>query len=277
MGKFDRILIVSDIDGTFLGSGGRMVERNVEKIKYFNANGGLFTFATGRTHQSLRSVIPHIAEIVNAPGILVNGTYFYDFAKNLRSDEEFADVAAIREVIDHVKKNYPDVEYRISTRSGHMTDNASGPRISREYAETTDGSYHVYPSGVLPGDDWYKCVFRAEAETDQRLRADIEPKYRDIFEFSFSFPEILEIQKKGTGKGVKLKQLKENYRAAGVDLTVFAAGDYENDISMLESADVAVCPTNAIDSVKAIADLSPCDNDEGLIAELIDIIESKLK
>ena len=49
MGKFDRILIVSDLDGTFLGSGGRMVERNVEKIKFFNANGGLFTFATGRT------------------------------------------------------------------------------------------------------------------------------------------------------------------------------------------------------------------------------------
>ncbi len=275
MGKFNNILIVSDIDGTFMGKGGRLVERNVEKIKYFISEGGLFTFATGRTFQDVRNLIPTLGELVNAPAILVNGTYFYDFEKQERSDEEFADADVIRSIIKYVKKNYPGIEYRVATRSGHITDNADGPRLSREYARAAEGSYHVYPSGELPGNDWYKCVFRADAKDNLRLRADIEPKYCDVFTFFFSHPEIFELQKKGTSKGVKLKKLKKMYHDAGKELTAFAAGDFENDIEMLEAADVAVCPTNAMDKVKAIADVSPCDNDEGLIAALIEIIEDK--
>lgn len=275
MGKFDNILIVSDIDGTFLGKGGRIAERNIEKIKYFIAGGGRFTFATGRTVQNVKSLIPQLYEIVNAPAILVNGTYFYDFAKQERSDEEFVDADLMRSLIKYVKKNYPGIECRVSTRSGHITDDASGPRLSRERARTTDGSFHVYPSGELPGNDWYKCVFRADAKDNLRLRADIEPKYRDAFTFFFSHPEIFELQKKGTSKGVKLKKLKKMYHDTGTELTVFAAGDFENDIEMLEAADVAVCPTNAMDRVRAIADISPCDNDEGLIAALIEVIEDK--
>ena len=35
MGKFDGIIIASDIDGTFLGKKGRMVPENLEAIEYF--------------------------------------------------------------------------------------------------------------------------------------------------------------------------------------------------------------------------------------------------
>ena len=42
MGKFDNIAILTDLDRTFLGDGGIMVERNVEAIEYFKSEGGLF-------------------------------------------------------------------------------------------------------------------------------------------------------------------------------------------------------------------------------------------
>ena len=35
--KFENILIASDLDGTFFGSKTHLVERNLEKIKYFCA------------------------------------------------------------------------------------------------------------------------------------------------------------------------------------------------------------------------------------------------
>jgi hypothetical protein len=39
------------------------------------------------------------------------------------------------------------------------------------------------------------------------------------------------------------------------DFTIVAAGDYNNDIEMLEAADVGICPSNAADDVKRIADV----------------------
>ena len=57
---------------------------------------------------------------------------------------------------------------------------------------------------------------------------------------------------------------------------LYTVGDYENDIEMHELADVSVCPANAIDSVKAICDIELCDNDSGVIAELIEMLDSNM-
>ena len=46
MGKFSGILICSDFDGT-LAVGGHVVEKNIDAIRYFQENGGLFSVITG--------------------------------------------------------------------------------------------------------------------------------------------------------------------------------------------------------------------------------------
>ncbi|MDE6132079.1 MAG: HAD hydrolase family protein, partial [Oscillospiraceae bacterium] len=59
--------------------------------------------------------------------------------------------------------------------------------------------------------------------------------------------------------------------------TVAAVGDYNNDLEMLEFADIAIAPQNAQDIVKKSADYvtnSTCE--EGAIAEAIDYLD-KLK
>lgn len=50
LGKFDGILICSDIDGTILENStfGSIFEKNAEAVKHFTDNGGRFTFITGR-------------------------------------------------------------------------------------------------------------------------------------------------------------------------------------------------------------------------------------
>ena len=62
-------------------------------------------------------------------------------------------------------------------------------------------------------------------------------------------------------------------KKVGKPVRLFACGDYENDLTMLAAADVAVCPTNALDCVKAVADVCLCHHTEGLIANLIELIE----
>ena len=54
---------------------------------------------------------------------------------------------------------------------------------------------------------------------------------------------------------------------------MIACGDFENDVEMLEEADIAVCPANALPQVKKVADHVLCDCHEGLIADVIEAIE----
>lgn len=48
MGKFDGILLCTDLDDTLLTTDKRVSDENSKAIEYFKSEGGLFTFATGR-------------------------------------------------------------------------------------------------------------------------------------------------------------------------------------------------------------------------------------
>ena len=66
MGLFDGIIIVSDIDGTFLGKQSRLVPRNLERIRWFQENGGQFTIATGREFFIVYPSVPQVEGICNS-------------------------------------------------------------------------------------------------------------------------------------------------------------------------------------------------------------------
>ena len=57
---------------------------------------------------------------------------------------------------------------------------------------------------------------------------------------------------------------------------IYAVGDYENDIEMLKASDVSVCPANAMEYVKKSADMTLCDCNGGVIADLVEIIERSI-
>ena len=48
MGKFDGYLFCTDLDGTLLNNAGKISPENRQAIQWFKAEGGLFTFITGR-------------------------------------------------------------------------------------------------------------------------------------------------------------------------------------------------------------------------------------
>ena len=50
----------------------------------------------------------------------------------------------------------------------------------------------------------------------------------------------------------------------------------ETIAEMLKSADVAVCPENAVDEIKKICRLQVCHCKDGALAEMIDAIESNI-
>ena len=52
-----------------------------------------------------------------------------------------------------------------------------------------------------------------------------------------------------------------------------AAGDFMNDLAMIQSADLGAAVANAQPSVREAADIVLCDNNSGAMAQLIDCIE----
>lgn len=69
-------------------------------------------------------------------------------------------------------------------------------------------------------------------------------------DFVRSSIEYYEILPQNISKGTALEELR---KACGMeDFTFVAAGDYNNDIELLQAADVAYCPSNAAEEVKRL-------------------------
>ena len=122
MGKFDGIIIVSDIDGTFLGKGSRMVPENVEAIEYFKKEGGAFTIATGREIMNIPSVVPNVGELCNIPVIACNGACIWNAATGEIVHEEFLPEPEISRMADAARMLCPDIQMRISVRGEFWTE-----------------------------------------------------------------------------------------------------------------------------------------------------------
>ncbi|MEG0663808.1 MAG: HAD-IIB family hydrolase [Clostridia bacterium] len=108
--KFKDILIVSDIDGTLLGSDNHIPKRNLEMIEYFITNGGNFTIATARDTQSSKRFYKELS--IKIPCILCNGAMIYDFENDNFINCEYLHESSIK-CIEDIKINFPDVGIKI--------------------------------------------------------------------------------------------------------------------------------------------------------------------
>lgn len=278
MADLSNILIVTDLDGTFFGKHGSPIERNLEAVARLKAQGGHFTIATGRTNLNLKHKWRDAADLVNAPVVGCNGAMLCDLRTDRMIDGRLMNREHIVELIHLMLKEYPNLGSRISVEEGFL----SSP-IQRERCPEVDGDLNkVFPAKVftLPEDewlslaDWYKVVVRGPVEELDSFRALVERTWPDRYTTSKSGATYLEFQAPDTTKATMLPALREYVEnKVGKPVKLYACGDYENDLTMLAAADVAVCPTNALDCVKAVSDVCLCHHTEGLIASLIELIE----
>lgn len=244
--KFKNILIMSDLDGTFTNSKSQVVPRNIEALRYFTENGGMFGFATGR----LPYYMDHINKIaegtVNAPCIICNGAALYDY----KTDETFEIVTLNDDIampfVEEIKEKYPMISPRHEWIEGHGT---------------------------------LRYSFDGPEEYVDEIRSIYGKKYEKYFALMKPCCDIYEFQDINATKGQGIRRLKNhliNTGKADGSLKIFAVGDYENDLAMLRAADFACCPDNAIDEVKEICKIHLCHCDNGAIADLVEKIEKDL-
>ena len=270
MKKFDKIIIATDLDGTFLDECERLVAKNVEAIEYFKANGGHFTVATGRAPLHAAGAVTDIEGLINMPAITCNGACVYDFSRGEAVTVREVPYEDVMRVVDLVRREFPSAGIRASSPEYCFVstpEDIKNSLIKYDWKRYSEYSNFIAPTEEWRGLQFYKVVVRIDADLIDRASKRILELFGDKFSPTQSWPTIIDLQPLGVNKGKSLAEYVRSFMGEGY--TIYACGDYLNDRELLEAADIAVCPSNAHPDIKKISDLCLCSNNEGLIADLV--------
>ncbi len=249
MGKFTGILIATDLDGTLVADG-KVSKENADAIRYFQKEGGLFTLATGRYASHIRENFGDVMDF-NMCIMTVNGTVLYDMNTDKKIRVSKTDKDSLSKVLTYSMDNFRDKIQFI---------NICDEDESYKYEGTVER-------------DTCKCVYVLKDEEGAiALRDALRERYSHTYNVERSWPIGVEIYSKNSGKGEAIEYIrKELYPEIK---TVICVGDYENDVTMLEVADIGYAVQNATDEAKKAADrITDVDNRNHAIAWIIDRLD----
>lgn len=281
MGKFSDILFTSDYDFTLTDRNDVPNPRNIEAIRYFIAEGGLFTVATGRSIPLFAKKAGQIP--VNAPCILYNGGACYDYGtKTLYEHHPVGDF--IEEVMREVRRLDASLCMEIQSIERHCVFGKNTRRDNFLRREDF-ASVPVTETAEVPK-PWMKLVICAEigqglenASYSPEEIAYMERLRKHLADFCVgrcyvtrSMPYVLEVGVAGCDKGGTARRLADRL---GRKLLA-CAGDAPNDISMLNEADFAFVPADCDPSLRdaPYTKAAPCD--DGAVADAIARLEAML-
>lgn len=280
MGKFDGVLFCSDIDATLLLQG-EIPQENQRAIKYFQENGGRFTLCTGR-YLDFFDKYSHLV-MPNAPIIAMNGTVIVDgkTGERLYTCALPADpgrmTAETLTALPKIKAAYvyPEGAFHVVKRAEGGGFEASLLPITDSEPRYAEGAEELNEIFGYPDNDMiYKIVFTTDAENSDELKLAIAERFPEYSVFR-SWINGIEVQSAEADKGKGARLLA---RLLGDVSLLVCAGDYENDISMIEAADIGYAVAGAHPSLKAAADrITKRDCLEGAIAEIIYDLDRELK
>lgn len=262
---FKNVIFVSDLDGTLLTDDKKVLDCDLAAIERFRKGGGIFAAATGRGYAMAKRVVEMITD---APSVIFNGAAVYDFKKddflwNCEIDKR------AYSYVDKIGRAFPNVAAEV----------LCGQTVYVPYmneVEQTHLDWEQVPAkfcsvSEVPQSGWLKFLFAAEAELLDEVEKYVADGDFGGVHWLRSGPLFFECLPEGVDKHTGFSRLIQILNAEK-RFTV-AAGDYKNDLLMIENADLGCAPKNALDCVKDAADLVVCDNNSGAIAEIIDYIE----
>ncbi len=268
MGKFDGILICTDLDGTLYKKDKTVSVENREAIEYFKSEGGYFTFITGRMPNY--SMDAYKAAQPNVPFGCVNGGGVYDKVNEKYLWTHGGMDTEVLELVEHIDNTFPTVGIQTVTFENtffskenevqvHFRSVTGLPNLARHYKDVKE------PIA--------KIIFAICYEEEMKAvsKALKEHPYADKFDFVRSEKHLYEILPKGVDKGLGIRKLTE---CLGCDMAkTVAVGDFDNDVGMLKAARYGIAVANCSQKAREAADYVTVSNEEHALAQVIYDIE----
>ncbi len=247
MGRFSDILMTSDFDRTLTDYDSNIPQKNIEAILEFEAEGGLFTMATGRSVPMFRKYMPLVP--TNAPLILYNGAALYDTdsEKLLWAEEIPGGVELVRTLHDRYPKLFLEVqgvEHHYLFDENPMREKfldffgASHKNIVIEQLPlplikpSFSGTFYDHTAAQ------FYTGTAEELEYIRQVAEELRLDFGDVMEVDIAMPRIIDMQAKNVSKGRTARKL-----ADALDRKILVCcGDGLNDVSMLREADFPFVP-----------------------------------
>lgn len=264
-----KVLLITDMDGTFLPTNKIPSKVNLEAVKRFQEAGGKFSIATGRALQATSQYFEDFE--INFPMIVSNGGLVYDYINKKALFKQYLPIKA-REIAEDILGKFVNLGCEVITE-----DNVNVIRLNEQERK------HIKICKVNPNytdfdnapEGWFKILFADTKENLDRVQEYVESKGYNGVDFVRSDLCYYEILPLSNSKGSALKAMRDVCNMDGY--TIVAVGDYNNDIEMIIEADVGICPANAVKEVSDVSDIKLTQScDENAIAVVIDYIFSKV-
>lgn len=264
MGKFDGILLLSDLDGTLLTSERRISPENLTAIRYFMEQGGRFSVATGRSKPGMEHFLEHLT--INAPAVIYNGAVVYDFEAGRPVWQRPLGVRGL-DLYRLIQAEFPGAgleTYEMDTAYA-LCDNP----ISRCHFENVKMRWQLVQPEEVP-QPWVDMLLLEQEHILPQIKARLEERFPGKFFLQYSDREFLEVLHPEANKGTAALALCDYLGCMPENL--YTVGDGRNDIQLLTCTKNAYAPANAEPEVLALQPrMLPHHNDHAiaaLIAEL---------
>lgn len=264
----EKILYVTDLDGTLMRDDKTISERTITVINSLVKHGALITYATARSISSASVITKYIN--FKLPVITLNGTIIINKETQETDIEMFTkeDLEEIRECIRDFKipaivtsytgKEEKKLYIKDITNEGFKNWSDSHANDKRLMAVQTEGE-------LFSGRICYITLIADKKELDP-LYMRIKDSVRCICNYDmdkYRSEYWLELSPPGATKAKAAEKLKEKYGCS--KLIVF--GDALNDIPMFKTADEAYAVANADKNLKAEATGIIASNNQDGVAE----------
>lgn len=258
-----------DLDGTLLNSEKKITPKTMDALKHFTDAGNYFAISTGRAIDSAMDVQKELGLFFQGTFLIgYNGGQIYDCAK--------------KEIVYRAQIPFELVEkcFEIAERRGvHIHTYNDDHILTKKTGECMDYYRRVIKTPVTVTDDIFKelkfgpskCIAIELHDHDkmEEFRKEVSELAPDKLSVMYSNPYYLEIFPKEAGKGSAVVRLCE-YLNIPIENSL-AAGDEQNDISMIRAAGTGIAMFNATDLVKENADvITDTDNDHDGLAPFIE-------
>lgn len=261
----EKILLISDIDGTLVTSKMGMPAINVEAAAKLKTAGHYFTIATGRSYKAAMQYAKKIE--INAPVITFNGAALYDYSKGkfiMTKKMPQTVVGIVRSIYDR----FDEAGIEVHTEDDiYMIRNTA---LTKRHVEQENLGFITSSIDDIADISWLKVLLTAPPEVMpelERYAASLDAPELDFVRSGIPYFEILS---HGVNKGTALPELIK-YLCIQPE-NVYAIGDYYNDVGMLKAAAHAAAPEGAPDDIKALCEYIARPVEEGAVADYIEYI-----
>ena len=265
-------LIISDIDGTFITSAGRVTDRLRAVIVRAVESGAHFGLATGRPH---RWLIPVLEQLPLAPVcVCANGAVVYDPATDRVLHAFELSPSAMAEVVEAAERVLADVPHGYGVE--RVGSSALDPEeecfiITPEYnRDAWDSQFGVTDTQTLISQPAAKLLVRCSSMTSAQMFELIAPEVDpELAHVTYSMDEgLIEVSCPGVNKAAGARYLAERYGVTAADAIAF--GDMPNDLELLRWAGVGVAMGNAVPMLHDAADHVTATNNEYGVARVLE-------